>query len=320
MSKVFITDGIDNPQIEKSILGDYLSDRFSPEAEILINWNKRITPAYLDQFTKLKAIIRCGVGYDHIDIQECKQRNIFVCNDPDYCTEEVSNTAVAMILNGTRKISQYNEICRTALNKWQDNVQTDVVRDAELTIGIIGLGRIGKSTVKKCQILGFKTIFYDPYVAENLEKELKITRKKHLNELITSSDIISLHCPLTEETKGMVDQEFISLMRPHSMVINTARGKLIKDLSVIELSLRNGHLSFVGLDVLPSEPPEQHPLIDAWIKGEEWLAGRLIINPHASFYSQQSVLEVRKKAAQNALGIIQGEKPQNNIFFTDRYL
>lgn len=157
MSKVFITDGIDNLQIEKSILGDYLSDRLSPEAEILINWNQRITPAYLDLFTKLKAIIRCGVGYDHIDIQECKQRNIFVCNDPNYCTEEVSNTAVAMILNGTRKISQYNEICRTALNKWQDNVQTDVVRDAELTIGIIGLGRIGKSTVKKCQILGFKT-------------------------------------------------------------------------------------------------------------------------------------------------------------------
>jgi C-terminal binding protein len=320
MSKVFITDGIDDPQIEKSILGDYLSDRLSPKTEILINWNERITSSYLDQVTQLKAVIRCGVGYDHIDIQECKQRNIVVCNDPDYCTEEVSNTAVAMILNGTRKISQYNEICRTAINKWQDNVQTDVIRDSDLTIGIIGLGRIGKSTLKKCQILGFKTIFYDPYVAKNIEQELKITRKKHLHDLIKSSDIISLHCPLTEETRGMVDQEFISLMRPHSMLVNTARGKLIKDLGVIESSLHNGNLSFVGLDVLPSEPPEKHSLIDAWIKGEEWLAGRLIINPHASFYSQQSVLEVRKKAAQNALGIIHGEQPRNNIFFTNSYL
>jgi C-terminal binding protein len=320
MSKVFITDGIDDPQVEKSILGDYLSDRLSPKTEILINWNERITPSYLDRFTQLKAVLRCGVGYDHIDIQECKKRNIVVCNDPDYCTEEVSNTAVAMILNGTRKISQYNEICRTALNKWQDNVQTDVIRDRDLTIGIIGLGRIGKSTVKKCQVLGFKTIFYDPYVAKNIEQELGITRKQHLHDLIKSSDIISLHCPLTEETKGMVDREFISLMRPHSMLVNTARGKLIKDLSAIESSLHNGHLSFVGLDVLPSEPPEEHPLIDAWLKGEEWLAGRLIINPHASFYSQQSVLEVRKKAAQNALGIIHGEKPQNNIFLTDSYL
>lgn len=122
-----------------------------------------------------------------------------------------------MILNGTRKISQYNEICRTALNKWQDNVQTDVVCDTDLTIGIIGLGRIGRSTVKKCQILGFKTIFYDPYVAENIGKELKVDRKKHLNDLIKSSDIIALHCPLTEETRGMVNREFISLMRPHSM-------------------------------------------------------------------------------------------------------
>jgi C-terminal binding protein len=313
MSKVFITDGIDNPQIEASILGDNLGLLPSLETEVLLNWNQPITSSYLDNFPNLKSVVRCGVGYDHIDIQECNKRNITVCNDPDYCTEEVSNTAIALILNGTRRISLYDEICRISLNEWQENVQEEVTRDSDLTVGIIGCGRIGKSTLKKCTSLGFKTRFYDPYVEKGIEKELNAKREDYLGDLINSSDIVSLHCPLTEETKDIVDEKFISWMRPRSILINTARGKLTKDLSLIESSLRSGQLSFVGLDVLPDEPPKENSLISAWLRREEWLSGRLVINPHAAFYSRQSVLETRRKAAQNALKILQGEQPMNEV-------
>lgn len=314
MSKIFITDGIDNPNIEKEILGKYLTHVPSQNIEILINWNQPLSLSYLENFPNLKSIIRCGVGYDHIDIKLCKQLGIVVCNDPCYCTEEVSNTAIAMILNGTRGISRYDELCRDNIHAWQNNIQKNIIRDSHLTVGIIGFGRIGKRTLEKCNILGYKTCFYDPYVEENIEKKYLTERKSSLKLLLKSCDVISLHCPLTEETKDLVDESFLSFVRPHSILINTARGKLIKDMSLIESSLRNGHLSFVGLDVLPSEPPRDYPLIEAWIRKEKWISGRLIVNPHTSFYSQESVLEVRRNTALNALGILQGKKAHNRVF------
>ena len=121
-----------------------------------------------------------------------------------------------------------------------------------------------------------------------------------LEELFGRSDAITLHCPLTDETRGLIDAERVAMMKPGSILVNTARGALVADLTVLETALRDGTLAAVGLDVLPVEPPPPHPLLDAWRNHEPWLQGRLIINPHNAFYSDQSMVESRYKAAETA--------------------
>jgi D-3-phosphoglycerate dehydrogenase len=119
-----------------------------------------------------------------------------------------------------------------------------------------------------------------------------------LEELLAEADIITLHCPLTDETAEMVDEQFLRLMKPGASLVNTARGKILKDLDCIEDALKSGHLTSVALDVLPDEPPRDHSLIRAWRDDENWLRGRLIINPHAAFYSERAFYEMRYKATE----------------------
>lgn len=117
-------------------------------------------------------------------------------------------------------------------------------------------------------------------------------------ELLSRADIVSTHCPASDETRGIVDDDFIGAMKPGSILVNTARGSLIASLNPIETALRSGKLLAAGLDVLPSEPPEQHPLIDAWRKEEPWIKGRLTITPHTAYYSEAAWREMRYKAAE----------------------
>jgi len=313
MSKVLITDRIKDPKIEKDILGDNLTNKISNDIEVLLVWHKIIDSKYLDNFPNLKLIIRYGVGYDKIDLLECKKRNITVCNNPDYCSEEVSSTAVAMILNTARNITKYDFDARNYSHGWQENVNKKLLRNSEQTIGFIGVGRIGSITLQQCKNLRFNTSFFDPYVSCGYEKILDSERKDNLNHLLSKSDIVSVHCPLNEDTKDLIDENFISNMKKGSSLVNTARGGLLKDLDIIEDALKSGHLNMVSLDVLPSEPPAEHRLIKAWKNGDEWLSGRLIINPHASYYSIQSSNEQRPNVAKNALRFIEGLRPQNIV-------
>jgi phosphoglycerate dehydrogenase-like enzyme len=313
MSKILITDRISNPEIERSILGEHLTDIITDEVEVLLVWHKVVDSNYLNNFPNLKLIIRYGVGYDKIDLEECNKRNIIVCNNPDYCTEEVSSTAVAMILNTARNITKYDFEARHYSNGWQENVNKNLLRNSEQNIGFIGVGRIGSITLQQCNSLRFKTSFYDPYINCGYEKVLNSTRVDSLKQLLNSSDIISLHCPLNDSTKNIIDEKFISNMKKGSSLINTARGGLLKNLDIIEDALRSEHLNMVSLDVLPDEPPFEHNLIKAWKNGESWLSGRLIINPHASYYSIQSSNEQRPNVANNALRFINGLKPLNIV-------
>lgn len=307
-SKVFITDRITDPDIEHGLLGSHLRKTPDKDTTILLVWHQIVDDSYLDKFPNLVAVIRYGVGFDKIDLDACKNRGIVVCNNPDYCTEEVSDTAVAMILNCSRKLSVYDDQARSYNHGWQENYLSHITRTSEQTVGFIGLGRTGSRTQQTCRALRYQTRFYDPFLPEGTDKVFGTKKCNSLDELLSTSDIVSLHCPLNDETKDLVDAQFLSTMKKGGCLVNTARGQLVKNLDIVYDALKSNHLDMVNLDVLPNEPPEKGLLIDAWRNRESWLSGRFVINPHAAYYSKESYLEQRRKAAETALfGIQQGE-------------
>ncbi|NRB68335.1 MAG: C-terminal binding protein [Vibrio sp.] len=312
MNKVFITDRITDPTIERKILGDHLTLSVEQDVEVLLVWHQIVDESFLNDFPNVKVIIRYGVGFDKIDLNACKSRGIIVCNNPDYCTEEVADTAVAMIINSTRMVTRYNAVAPLYSSGWQENVIPEIKRTSSQTVGIIGMGRIGSLTLSKCKALGYQTQFYDPYITEGTEKVFGTSKCASLEELLETSDIVSLHCPLDKSTQGLVDSNFIGRMKKGASLVNTARGGLISDIDIFYSALKAENLSSVSLDVLPQEPPKSGKLIDAWKGNEAWLAGRLLINPHAAYHSIESQLEQRKNAAENALRAIQG-LPVNSV-------
>lgn len=313
MSRVYITDYIENPNIEKEILQNQLALQSHVDIEVLLVWHEYITKEYIDQFPKLKGIVRYGVGYDAIDLEYAKSKNIYVCNTPDYGTEEVSDTAIAMIMNIIRGVTRYDYQCREYFETWQENTISNIKRTSEHTLGVIGAGRIGSSVLLKAKSLRINTAFYDPYVARGYDKVLNAKRYETLEELLTVSDIISINCPLNHDTKNMVNETFLKKMKSGSSLINTARGGIIKDIDLFFEPLKNGILSNLALDVIPQEPPLNGLLIDAWRKRELWLDGRFILNPHTAYYSGKAYSEMREKAASNALRILKGEIPYNIV-------
>ncbi len=313
MSKIFITDYIENPFVEQDILKDLLSDKFHENIEIVLVWHKAINEAYISQLPNLKAIIRYGVGYDNIDLNAAKAKNVYVCNTPDYGTEEVSDTAIAMILNISRGLTRYDYQCRFYQNNWQENIIHSIKRNSEQIIGVIGAGRIGGSILLKAKYLRFQTVFYDPYIERGYEKLLDAKRVETVDELLAMSDIVSFNAPLTDETNKTVNKQFISKMKEGSSFINTARGGVVSDIDIFYDALKSNYLSNVSTDVLPHEPPGKSKLIDAWRNREEWLDGRFVLTPHTAYYSNKAYCEMREKAALNALRVLNGQKPYNIV-------
>jgi len=313
MTKAFITDYINNPTIEKEVLGIDLTDDFHSNIEVLLVWHQHIDKYYIDKLPQLRGVVRYGVGYDSIDLDYTNSKKIYVCNTPDYGTDEVSDTAIAMIMNIARGISRYDHLCRNYKIGWQENTLNNIKRNSDIKLGVIGAGRIGGSVILKANSIGFDTCFFDPYLSRGYEKLLSSERVDTLGELLMESDIVSLNCPLSDETCGLVDDNFISHMKEGSSLVNTARGGLISDMDTLYQPLKSGKLSNVALDVLPHEPPCNSLLINSWKNKEDWLEGRLIINPHTAYYSTQSYTEMRQKTALNAKRILDGQIPFNIV-------
>ena len=314
MNKVYITDYINNPNIEKKILGKNLSLKENINITILLVWHEKIDKKYLNKFPKLKAVIRYGVGYDNVDLKELKKRNIIFCNTPDYGVDEVSDTTIAMILNAVRGITNYNSIAKTLSASWQENIIKSIKRTSNLNLGVIGAGRIGGAVLLKAKALNFNTFFYDPYKDSGYEKLLNAKRFENINHLLNKCDIISIHTPLTKMTEGLVDQNFIKKLKKNCIFVNTARGEIVKNLDNLYYALLKKNIYFVALDVLPDEslPIKSSKLLNEW-KSNSQLSNRILINPHTSYYSRESFIEMREKAAKNALNIINNKRPNNII-------
>jgi C-terminal binding protein len=314
MSVIAITDYFTEPDVEREILGGLVGTQTGPDTEVLLVWHDHITGEYADRLPALRGVQRYGVGYDNLDLSALEQRGIIACNNPDYGVDEVADTAMAMILNIVRGVYTYDHAARAYRTNWQENVNTAIRRTGDTVLGVVGAGRIGGSVLLRARAMGFQTLFYDPYRPRGYEKMLQSRRVDTLAELLAESDVVSVHTPLNDETRGMVDSTFVSAMKPGSALVNTARGGLLADTAILHDALRSDHLSGVALDVLPQEPPADDALISAWRSGEAWLRGRLIINPHTSYYSAASSRELRINAARNALRIYENNKPYNLLY------
>ena len=313
MAQVFITDYIDNPNLEQGVLADSVSIKSNVDTEVLLVWHQHIDGQYLDQFPKLKGVVRYGVGFDKIDLEEIRSRGLVFCNTPDYGTDEVSDTALAMMLSLLRGVFAYDVLSKRYSNTWQENTIEKLHRVSGLTLGVIGAGRIGTALMRKTKALSMNIVFYDPYKDSGYEKAIGVNRCYDLEEFLVQCDVVSMHTPLTEETRSMIDENFISNMKQDSILINSSRGEVVKDLDIIYRALKSGKLSAVALDVLPDEPPIDCELIRAWKGHDKELGHKIIINPHTSYYTQESYIEMRVKAAENAKRILDGIQPLNII-------
>jgi phosphoglycerate dehydrogenase-like enzyme len=271
------------------------------ELDAILVWHANIGKKTASNMKQGSIVVRYGVGFDNVDIKILTDARIPFCNTPDYGTEEVADTTCGMILNIQRKISAYDFASRTFGNGWQEHIRPPLRRTNKQTLGVVGVGRIGTAVINRIRGFGYRILGYDPYQPSGHEKAIGYIRSHSLQQLLTESDIVTVHCPLTNETQGMIDDDFIASMKKRAALVNTGRGQVIADFDCIEKHLRSGHLSAAAFDVLPLEPPPfDIPLIRAWKENEDWLVGRLIINPHTSYYSEDALYEMRYKAAETA--------------------
>jgi len=269
----------------------------------------------IDRFPRLRAIVRMGVGYDKIARPAAAARNVLVCNVPDYGTTEVADHAMALALSLRRGVILYHERQRQDPPALWGPVKGELIRRLGVqTFGIVGLGRIGTAVALRARAFGFRVMFYDPYLPNGADLALGIARAPSLEDLLRQTDTLSIHTPLTPETRGMLGHAQLSLLPPGAVIVNTARGPII-DLDALLALLRSGHIAAAGLDVLPVEPPvEPIPeLLRAYRAREPRLEGRLVITPHAAWFTPESEHDTRVKSAETMRAALLTNRPQNVI-------
>ena len=292
-----------------------LSDEDCAAAEGLMILRYKVFAKDLERFPKLKAICRMGVGYDNLDRAAAADRGIMILNVPDYGTTEVADHAMALALSLRRGLLLHHERQRADPPAVWRYVDDPLVRRSSVqTFGIVGMGRIATAVALRAKAFGFRVVFFDPYLPNGVELGLGIERAATLEDLLRQTDTLSVHAPLTRGTRGLLGLKELSLLPKGAVVVNTARGPII-DIDALATLLKNGHLAGVGLDVVPVEPPvEPVPeLLRAYRAREAWTLGRLIITPHAAFYSPQAWDDIRSKSAETMRAALLGPRPQNVI-------
>jgi phosphoglycerate dehydrogenase-like enzyme len=292
-----------------------LTDEECAQADGLMILRYKVTEEQLARFPKLRFVCRMGVGYDGIDRVACAKRQIMVLNVPDYGTTEVADHAMSLALALRRGLLLHLEAQRSEQpGAWRYIDDPLVKRSGVQTFGIVGMGRIATAVALRAKAFNFKVMFYDPYLPNGVELGLGVLRAKTLEELLRQTDTLSVHTPLTPETRGMLGLKELSLLPKGAVVVNTARGPIV-DIDAVATLLKSGHLSGAGIDVIPVEPPvEPVPeLLRAFRAKEPWTLGRLIITPHSAFYSPQAWDDIRSKGAETMAAALLGPKPQNVI-------
>jgi C-terminal binding protein len=325
--KVVITDFVGEPlDVERRILGDLaditalnarhedeLAGRIEDADAVMVYHFLKISEFTLARLRNCKVIIRCGAGFDNVDGAACRARGIPLCNVPDYGSEEVADSALGMALSLMRGIHFLNSRLRRGHGAWTYEQFKPVHRLRGRVFGIVGVGRIGTAAALRAKAFGFDVVFHDPLAPDGREKALGVRRVESLGELLAQSDVVSLHCPLTPETHHLMNRETIAQMRPGAFLVNTARGGAVEPLAVLD-ALARGHLGGAGLDVLEQEPPaEDHPLLVAWRDPQHPAHDRLILNPHAAFYCEEGLNDMRVKGSENVRRVLLGSTPRNVV-------
>lgn len=272
------------------------------EAHALILWHgPLVTAPIIARMKNCRAIIRNGVGFDTVDTAAAAAAGIPVCNVPDYGTEEVADHAIALTLALYRQLFPLD--AEAKLLGWKINVASKMRRLRTQTFGLVGLGRIGTAAALRAKAFGFRVIFHDPYAPAGTQKAVGVERAGSLEELLRAADIVSVHCPLTNETRGMIGAKEIALMKPGSFLVNTARGDIVQKAPVFA-ALHSGHLAGAGLDVVEAEPLRT---------AGEAATPNLIVTCHAAFCSPEGMVEMRSTSAKIARAAVLGQPVWNRV-------
>ena len=310
--RVLVTDyAWPDLSVERQVLGQIDAEIVLPEGKseeqlqaaaqgvdaIMTNWAST-TSKVIAAAPDCRIVSRLGIGLDNIDVAYCTQRGIPVTNVPDYCVVEVAEHAFALMLALARNVAHYHLRTKQGVYQLQDGVA--MRRIAGQTLGIVGFGKIGRELADRARAFGMK-LLATGRTPRDLPADVTWCS---LEELLSRADFISLHTPLTEQTRQMINAERLSLMKPHAFLINTARGGVI-DHQALAQALASGKLAGAGLDVQTPEPPDlsQAPYNDP----------RVIVTPHAAFVSAESLADLRRRAAQQVSDRLQGQVPENVV-------
>ncbi|HZS88386.1 MAG TPA: C-terminal binding protein [Chloroflexota bacterium] len=328
--RVLVTDFMGEPRIEREELpgievdalvnlvdypptmDDVLRVIAERPAQALISWHEiSYTPDSLLALAKagVRGIVRAGVGYDNVHLAGARAAGIIVCNVPDYGTNEVADHAMALLLWALRCLRAAPPQTADREAWWDTRRFAQIPRLQGRTLALLGFGRIGQAVARRAQAFGFNVRWYDPYIPRGQDKATQTTRVESVAELLDGADALSVHCLLSDETRHVINASTLGLLPAHAVVVNTARGAVVDEVALGD-ALRRGSIAAAAVDVLEHEAPVVSALYDAYMRGE---LPTLLMTPHAAWYSQQSVVELRRKAAAEAGRIVRGEPVWNRV-------
>ena len=266
----------------------------------LLVW-QAVTEADLARLPALRVIATGSTGFDHIDINAAVRRRIWVCNVPEYCVEEVADSTIALLLALLRGVVVLDRSVRAGV--WDDHAGGPLPRISDTRLGIAGFGRIGRAVARRARGLGIETWASDPVVAAGEIAAAGVTPVS-FQDLLRGCGAVTLHLPLTKDSEHLIGARELALMPPGSYLINAARGPLV-DLDAMLAALDSGQLAGAAIDVLPVEPPtREHPVPSH---------PRLIVTPHAAWYSLHAEQEVVRQATLSVRAVLEGREPKGVI-------
>lgn len=309
---VFTDHTFDSLDIERDVFDDASVDielidgeaTDEPLAELVagadgvIVMYEEISEDVLDRMPDCQVVSRTGIGVDNVDVEAATERGMYVTNVTDYCIAEVSDHTLGLLLALQRKIVFYNE--RTNEGEWDVSAGRPMTRLEEQTIGLVAFGKTAREVGRKAAAFGMDVLAWDPYLEDETIEDAGATPVDALEDLLTRSDVVSVHTPLTSETEGIISTEEFELLSESAIVLNVARGGIVDEAALAD-ALDAREIAGAGIDVLTEEPPEaSHPLVDR---------DDVVLTPHAAWNSTESVEELREKAATNVRATLEGEVP-----------
>ncbi|MCD6506101.1 C-terminal binding protein [Candidatus Poribacteria bacterium] len=283
------------------------------DADAVLVQYTRIDDRILSKLERCKVMVRYGTGYDNFDLEAMTRHGVYAAYVPDYCVDEVSSHTLALLLALERKIVRYNDDVRAGI--WSSHRERPIYRTKDQTLGIIGLGRIGRAFCLKAKPIFGQIVACDPYIPDSVFDEYG-ARKVDLDELLDISDAISLHVPLIRKPTGvyrstyhLIGEREIKLMKPNAYIVNTARGPVVDNAALCQ-ALREGRIAGAALDVLEDEPLTENGSSVAERFKDLLESGRLIITPHSAYLSEKSLRDVRRMAAEEVTRVLRGETPK----------
>ncbi|MGZ4177801.1 MAG: C-terminal binding protein [Solirubrobacteraceae bacterium] len=270
-------------------------------ADAILTCFARVTGPVVQAAPGLQVIGRYGIGVDNIAVAEATQRGILVTNTPSYCTDEVAEHTIALMLSLGRRTVAYDRAVHAG--DWSMAAGQPMHRIAGQTVGIIGFGEIGRAVARRALALGLSVIAHHPRRGED-ELRAAGAEPVSLDDLARRADFVTLHVPLTDATRGLVDVGFLRAMKPSAFLVNTARGAVI-DQEALARALRERWIAGAAVDVVvPERLPPDHPLLGL---------PNLIVTPHVAYYSEESLLALGRLAAENVAAVLAGTRPASMV-------